>query len=487
MPKLTFVVPVYEPDLKVLEKCIKSLLEQSLKEWDAVFVLDGPCPQAVTVIRKAFNKKPNHFKIVEIEHGGACKARNEGFKRTDSPYVIFWDCDCCIEPHAAAAWVEQLDKNPEIGFVYGGYKFFDEKGGIPSEPFDPWTLRVTNYISTCFPVRRELVGPGWNESLESLQDWDFWLGVVERGGKGKFLQGYAFSTAYPTPKSISGKGCTPEAWLGRMDKVRELHNIPKREVCVTSLTDKHDGIALAKLIAADYMDRPNDKPNHYKTIIQIGFSLNPGAAELHASVWGPEHKKALFWTKENIEEAYHGVSLGALDEYAKRINKVCRQFVEDKASQAIMARAGFNVEVMPLPLVNTDPIAPLPEKPRFLVDGSVQYQHALAVIRRALPDVQIDVASGAQKIEDYTGLLHFYVDRTMSPAIKRMQVTGRHIISNVQSPFAGFLDDRVNDETFIVNVVERVRKIIKQGPNLKAVAYYQKALTPEKLKGVLCA
>ena len=481
MSKLTFVVPIYKPDARYLEKCVKSLCEQSLKEWELIAVLDGPDEDAAKTIAKFMKKRPNHYRIIEIEHGGACKARNAGFKAAASPYVVFWDCDSWVEVHAAQAWVDILDKNPGVGFVYSGYKFADEKGAISSEPFAPFTLRVANYISTCFPVRRELV-TCWNEDLESAQDWDFWLGVVERGGVGKFLPGYAFTTAYPTPESISGKGCSPDKWLERQDKVRALHDIPVRDICVTSTEAKHDGLALAKRLGADYHDRPNDKPNHYKTIIQIGFSLNPQVAEMNAAAWGAQHKKVLFWTRENVDEIYNSISLHALDEYSSRLNLSALMLVEDKASERIMARAGFNVRVLPLPLYNDDEIAALPARPKFIVDAASAYGNAMAVIKRSLPDVDMEIASGAQKIEDLTGLIHFYQDRAMSSSAKRMAISGRHIVSNIQNPFMGFLEDKVTDEQFIVNVVERVRKIVKQGPNTAGRDYYRKSLSIEKLK-----
>src|SRR3990167_526165 len=238
MSKLSFIIPVYNPNPILFEKVVKSLVDQSLKDWDAMFVLDGPCQGAELIIGRAFKKVPNHYRIIEIAHAGAQVARNEGFKETrknpeTGAYVVFWDSDCVIEPHAAMAWVDILDNQPGIGFVYSGYKFLEEKGAIASEPFDPWMLRIRNYISTCFPMRRELF-PGFNEELESLQDWDMWLRVVERGAVGKFLPGYAFSTAYPTPESISGKGCGPGQWLQRMDKVRYLNKLPFRKTCLTS-------------------------------------------------------------------------------------------------------------------------------------------------------------------------------------------------------------------------------------------------------------
>lgn len=478
---LSFILPVFEPDMILFEKVLKALKDQSLKSWEAIFVLDGENEGAEKAIHRAFKKSPNHYKVVVLPHGGAQKARNEGRKHAKGNYLVWFDSDCVIDVHTAQAWVDQLDKNPEYGFVYSGYQFLNEMGAINSEPFDPWTLRVRNYISACFPIRAELA-PEWNESLESLQDWDFWLSAVERGAKGLFLQGYGFSTAYPTPKSISGKGCGPDVWLSRMDKVRELHNIPKREVCVTSLHERMDGISLAKAIDADYDDRPNDKPNHYKTIIQIGFSVEPKEFERCATAWGKQHKKVIFWTADDIEIIHDRVSLRALSEYAPRINQLGKQFVEDKAAAAIMTKAGFNVEVLTLPVISTEDVKPLPEKPRFLVDYAPNYAHALNAIQKAIPDIELNPVGGIQDMDKYSGLICFRQDRMIRPSVKRMLAAGRHVLSNIQSPFAGFVDDHVSDAAFVRDFVGKIRAAAKTSPDKEQVRYWIDKRRIEKVK-----
>lgn len=468
---LSFVIPVFEPDVILFDKVLKALTTQSLKEYEAIFVLDGPNEDAERAIRRVFKKVPNHYQIVELPHGGAQKARNEGFKHAKGNYVVFFDSDCVIDVHTAQAWVDLLDKNPDYGFIYSGYQFNNEMGAIDSEPFDPWTLRVRNYISACFPVRRELVGV-WNETLESLQDWDFWLGVVERGGKGMFLQGYAFSTAYPTPKSISGKGCAPDVWLSRMDAVRALHNIPIRKVCVTSVSERMDGIALAKAIEADYDDRPNDKKNHYETIIQIGFSVKPGAFERCASAWGKQHKKVIFWTADDVETVHDQVSLRALAEYAPRINQLAKQYVEDKAAKAIMTRAGFLVEVLPLPVISTEEVMPLPEAPHFLVDVGPAYGHVFNAIQKGIPDIKLSPVGGIQDLSKYTGLVCFQKDRMLRPSVKRMLAAGRQVVSNIQSPFAGFTEDKTSDSSFMRDFVSKIRAAAKAPQSKEQVKFW---------------
>lgn len=495
--KLSFIVPVYRPKVDVLEKCLVSLREQALKDWEAIVVLDGPCPEARATVKKVFKKCDNPVKVIEIEHGGAPKARNEGAKQAIGDIWVFWDSDCVIEPGASKAWMDLFEKRKEIGFIYSGYKFFGDKVAINSEPWDPYLLRVRNFISTCFPVRRELFD-GWTEDLKSLQDWDFWLSVLAKAEKlgyepstvGKFLSGFAFATAYPEGDSISAKGCTPDVWLERLDAVKKRHNLPERTVCVVAPAHKMDGVKLAKMIGADYQDNPNDKPNRYKTLVQIGFSAAVSDVERDsAGLAKGDCKKFLFWTGENISQLYNGTSVRAMLMYRTLLNGVTRQLVEDKNAEKQMTDLGFNVEVMPLPIVNEAQVEPMPEKPRWLLDLSGEYMQFFGAVEVSLPDIELEVMQEdhPRPLKDYTGFVSFFTDKSLSNGIKRAHLTARHVVSNVQQPFCGFVDDTKGPEKFIVEVVDKIRAASEKEPHLIARSYYEKSLSPEKfLEAIAC-
>lgn len=486
MARLSFVVPVYKPNLGVFRKAIKSLKDQSLKDIEVIFVFDGQDEQAQSVVEVEMNGAEFPWKSVVQEHGGAQKARNRGAKEAKGEFWVFWDCDCIIEPHAAKAWVDVFDSRPDIGFVYSGYRFLDEKGAITSEPFDPWMLRVRNYISSCFPVRASLF-PGWNESLDSLQDWDFWLSVVEKGGVGHYLKGYAFATAYPTPSSISGKGCTPHVWLERVNAVKRAHNLPFRKVCVASLDHVTEGIRLAKLIDADFQRVPSAKPHDYETLVQVGLNLTADGVQTACSVLGnvTAKKRVLFWTAEDIVAIYNGLSFSAIKQYRLMLNAACTaQYVEDLRAKELMEDAGFKVEILPMPMANTDPTEALPEKPRWLVDIARDYGHIFAAVEMALPDITLDAAP-TRPIKDYTGVLHFYADRTMTPMMKRAALTGRHVVSNVEQPFMGYVSEAGGADAVIPALVNKIRKVSAKKEPSKARAYWEKSWGPEKLLGVL--
>jgi len=486
---LSFIIPTYKPNLTSLEKCVKYLKARGLQDWQAVFVFDGDCPEGIQVLKESKDKRISH---ITIEHGGAPRARNAGFEVSKGEYVVFWDSDCYIEPGASKLWVEILDKHKEIGLVYSGYKFSDNRFAIESHDWDPWLLRVRNYISGCFPTRRELV-PKWDESLKSLQDWDFWLKVVRNSKEkgydinklGKYLKGYAFSTDYPTGDSISGKGCTDEVWLERMDAVRKNHDIEDRKVCVASLDYEYEGIRLAKLINADYQQFPNDKPNRYQTVIQIGFSLANSKVEKHAAIFQEVNiKKILFWTNENILEIWRTTNFENIRAYSKLLATV-KQYVEDKKLQDMMIEAGFNVEIMPMPIAHDGDIPSIPDNDTWAVDVSGDFGQSMGVLEESLPDFKLVPLKGSVKLSDIVGLIHLYPDGGMSNTVKRAHLTGRHVISNIQQPYCNFVDAKETPEKLLNRVVDLVRKFKGVPSNVKANEYYRKELNQSKLLEIL--
>ncbi len=473
MSRLTFIVPVYEPRPEILAKMVKSLCDQSLKSWDAVFVLDGENEAAAKVIRAEMKRKANTYKIVTQEHGGAPRARNKGQEYAKGDFWVHFDSDCIIEPDTAKTWVDQLDKHPEIAMVYSGYKFLEERGAIDAEPFDPFLLRVRNYISGCFPIRREFA-PKWNESLKSLQDWDFWLSAVEKGAIGKYLPGYAFSTLFPEGKSISAEGCTDEKWLERIDAVKALHNLPERDICVSSLTKKHEGVWLAKLLEADYQDFPNWKPHKYKTIIQVGFSFLPNVVQAHCEIFRDKDvNKVIFWTCDDITEIHSRLNHIAIKKYSLLLNAMpnLKQYVEDQTSFDMMKEVGFNVEIKPMPM-DVGEVEALPAKPKFAVDIDPNYGPIFNVLEKSLPDIELVMLAGAQKLDDFTGLAHFHPDRTVSIGMKRMALAGRRVVSNVKAPFMGFVDDTADLDKFIPEAVEAIRAAAFAPQDMSGRTYY---------------
>jgi len=484
-PRLSFIVPYYRKE-KSITKCIKSLFSQSIKDFEVIIVMDGEDLEAEKLILKAIGKHENYI-IVRKENGGAPSARNYGLKFATGDYVSFWDADCYIESGAADVWLTVFRKYPDVDFVYSGYKFYPEGlGAIESESFDPWLLKVNNYISTMFPIKREKC-PQWDESLKSLQDWDFWLTAVKNGCKGYYLRGYAFKTDYPDKDSISGKGCSPANWLDRLEAVKIKHGIPIKEVCVCSISDKESGIALAKILDADYRDMLTYFPNRYKTIIQIGF--NPRKADVCAMNFKNNSQKSrniLFWRSIDVHQLRSEASRDSTDALSIILNScVDIQLCEDFQTKKKLESMGFKAEVLSLPIDFTKgEVPPMPSEFKVLMDVSPEYSQLFDVIKRSMPDVKTKEFSGMINSDEFSVMVRFLPDRSLDMNAKKMLLNGRYLISNIQQPHCGYVsDERVSIEKAKKEIIRQIRKLQEtKEQNVDAVEYYREESSVDSFK-----
>ena len=97
MPKVSVIVPVYNVE-KYLEKCLESLIMQTLSDIEIITVDDGSTDDSKKIIKKFTEKYPEKLKYYYKENGGLSSARNFGIPHAHGEYIAFLDSDDYIEP-----------------------------------------------------------------------------------------------------------------------------------------------------------------------------------------------------------------------------------------------------------------------------------------------------------------------------------------------------------------------------------------------------
>ena len=95
MIKVSVIVPVYNVE-DYLEKCLNSLVNQTLKEIEIIVVNDGSPDNSQKIIDR-YAKKYKNIKSYTKENGGLSDARNFGIKKAKGEYITFIDSDDYIE------------------------------------------------------------------------------------------------------------------------------------------------------------------------------------------------------------------------------------------------------------------------------------------------------------------------------------------------------------------------------------------------------
>lgn len=132
MSKVSIIVPVYNTASK-LEKCLESLVNQTMQDTEVVIVNDGSTDNSEEIIMRYKDKYPALIKYYKKENTGVSDTRNYGIEVAKSEYIMYIDSDDYIDIHT----LEKLNNYIEKGIEVIKYKLQKvDENGKTLEKFD---------------------------------------------------------------------------------------------------------------------------------------------------------------------------------------------------------------------------------------------------------------------------------------------------------------------------------------------------------------
>ena len=96
MPKVSVIVPFFNVE-GYIEKCLDTLVNQTLEDIEIILVNDGSKDNSILVAKKFQERYPKKIVYLEKENGGLSDARNFGIPYAKGEYIAFLDSDDYVE------------------------------------------------------------------------------------------------------------------------------------------------------------------------------------------------------------------------------------------------------------------------------------------------------------------------------------------------------------------------------------------------------
>ena len=182
--KFSFVMPVYNVEIKWLEKAIDSIRKQTYKNWELCISDDASTQNELTDYLK--NLKDSNIKVTFAkENGGISQASNLAASMADGDYLVLIDNDDEIAPNALESLFKNIIKT-KADIVYSDMDMIDENG-VHSCPlykpdWSPELMLSQMYMGHIVAFKKTLFEEcgGFNKEYDGAQDYDLILRMSEK-------------------------------------------------------------------------------------------------------------------------------------------------------------------------------------------------------------------------------------------------------------------------------------------------------------------
>jgi len=106
--KVSIIVPIYNAE-ETLDRCIKSLINQTYKNIEIILINDGSTDNSYKICEK-YKKKDKRISFFSKKNTGVSDTRNYGYKNSNGDYIMFADADDYMETNMVDKMLSVLEK-----------------------------------------------------------------------------------------------------------------------------------------------------------------------------------------------------------------------------------------------------------------------------------------------------------------------------------------------------------------------------------------
>ncbi|MDU4884833.1 glycosyltransferase family 2 protein [uncultured Clostridium sp.] len=122
MDLISVIIPMYNAS-KYIERCLKSIIEQTYKTLEIIVIDDGSTDNSTDII-KEFLKIDKRIKIIQKKNSGVSDSRNFGIDNAQGEWICFVDSDDYIEKDYIETLYNYSIKN-EVDIIYSGIRMIN--------------------------------------------------------------------------------------------------------------------------------------------------------------------------------------------------------------------------------------------------------------------------------------------------------------------------------------------------------------------------
>ena len=233
-PKISIIMGTYNEEPNQIKKAIKSILNQTFKDFEFIIIIDNP--KNIKVKKAISQIKDKRIQIIENkENLGLAKTLNIGITKAKGKYIARMDADDFSNKNRLKVQYEFMEKNKKTDLCFTWAKYIDEKGRI-NKKINPKNIFTKNLKKTFFKkhifthptllCKKEVLFENkYNEDFKKAQDYELWIRLIYKNYNFKIIEKYLFERAVYSDENYD-------------DRIRKVRNTNKYKLKALSINFK---------------------------------------------------------------------------------------------------------------------------------------------------------------------------------------------------------------------------------------------------------
>lgn len=320
-PTVSVIMSTYNR-ADLLPRAIKSILNQTYKDFEFIIVDDGSTDHTENILL-GFANKDSRIKLIKNKKNlGLIASRNKSLEAARGKYIAIMDSDDQAFPNRLEKTLKVFKENPDVDAVSAATYNLDKQ--LDAEIFLNWGEyhKIDNDFSISMMFKNTFPNPAamyktdfirkhkirYNAKYESAEDYEFWKQFIFNGGK--------IITIYEPLTLIQRHSSHSDAYYQKMaDSTKKIH---------------------AEFISRFYKPEENEIKSYYDPLqqCQIIEKIIPINKEKHIV----DHESLLQFKKKDcpssLSESYYVKDLGWEDFITKEKDSYIRFSNKEKVNVA---------------------------------------------------------------------------------------------------------------------------------------------------------
>lgn len=186
--RISVLIPTYRHE-RYIAQTLDSVLTQTRRPDEVIVINDGSPDNTTAAVQPYLDR----ITYIERPNIGLISTLNQGVTMCTGDYIWMIASDDWLEPDAIATMASILDRDDEVGMVYGGVTVVDEHGNLYFDtqvvPFPLGKHRsisrllTTNFVvaPACLCRKQAVIDAGLFPGHLYCQDWALWLELMLHG------------------------------------------------------------------------------------------------------------------------------------------------------------------------------------------------------------------------------------------------------------------------------------------------------------------